>query len=108
KDKDGNIVVGFDYPDFLPFMSSAENEKARERYYIAYMKRGTAKNLEILDEVTNLRKELATLYGLPSYAHYVTKRRMSETPEAVNKFLAEVKTSVTDIEKAQLEELRRL
>lgn len=108
KDKDGNIVVGFDYPDYLPFMSSAENEKARERYYIAYMKRGTAKNLEILDEVTTLRKELAGLYGVPSYAHYVTKRRMSETPEAVNKFLAEVKSSVTDVEKRELEELRKL
>ena len=108
KNAEGNIVVGFDYPDYLPFMSSSENEKARERYYVENTKRGTAKNLGILDEVTTLRKELATLYGYPSYAHYVTKRRMSETPDAVNKFLAEVKKSVTDVEKAELEELRKL
>jgi len=108
KDKDGNIVVGFDYPDFLPFMTNADNEKARERYYTEYQKRGTPKNLGILDEVTTLRKELASLYGYPSFAHYVTKRRMSETPDAVNKFLAEVKTSVDPIEKTQIEELRKL
>ena len=108
KNAEGNIVVGFDYPDYVPFMSASENEKARERYYLAYMKRGTARNLEILDEVVKLRKELATLYGYPSYAHYVTKRRMSETPQAVNTFLADVSTSVTDVEKRELEELRKL
>jgi thimet oligopeptidase len=108
KNAEGNIVVGFDYPDYVPFQSAAENEKARERYYIAYNQRGTARNLEILDEVTRLRKELATLYGYPSYAHYVTKRRMSETPQAVHAFLAEVSKSVAEVEKRDLEELRKL
>jgi thimet oligopeptidase len=108
KSADGNIVVGFDYPDYVPFMSAAENEKARERYYVAYMKRGTTRNLAILDEVTKLRKELAGLYGYPSYAHYATKRRMAETPQAVNGFLAEVSKSVEDVEKRDLEELRKL
>src|SRR5436190_12068761 len=65
KNAKGNLVVGFDYPDVGPFMNSSENEKARERYYIANTKRGGARNLAILDEVTKLRKELATLYGYP-------------------------------------------
>lgn len=108
KNAEGNIVVGFDYPDYVPFMSSAENEKARERYYVEYMKRGSARNLAILDEVVKLRKELATLYGYPSYAHYVTKRRMSETPQAVNAFLDDVSQSVREVEKRELEELRKL
>ncbi|HEY0372844.1 MAG TPA: M3 family metallopeptidase [Thermoanaerobaculia bacterium] len=108
KNAEGNIVVSFDYPDYVPFMSSADNEKARERYYVEYMKRGTAKNLALLDEVVKLRKELATLYGYPSYAHYVTKRRMAETPQAVNTFLDDVSKSVRDVEKRELEELRKL
>lgn len=108
KNAEGNLVVGFDYPDYIPFMSSDEDEQARERYYIAYMKRGTARNLAILDEVVKLRKELATLYGYPSYAHYVTKRRMSETPQAVQAFLDDVAKSVRDVEKRELEELRKL
>jgi thimet oligopeptidase len=108
KNAEGNIVVGFDYPDYVPFLSSSENEKARERYYIEYQKRGTARNLAILDEVVKLRKELATLYGYPSYAHYVTKRRMAETPQAVHAFLDDVAKSVKDVEKRELEELSKL
>ena len=108
KNADGNLVVGFDYPDYIPFMNSSENEKARERYYVAYQKRGTARNLAILDEVVKLRKELATLYGYPSYAHYVTKRRMSESPQAVNTFLDDVSKSVKDVEKRELDDLRKL
>lgn len=108
KKEDGTIVVGFDYPDFIPFMSSSENEKARERYYVENMKRGTPRNLVILDEITKLRKELATLYGYPSYAHYVTKRKMSETPQAVNAFLADVAKSVAEVEKREIDELRAL
>src|ERR1051325_6154607 len=89
KDGEGNIVVGFDYPDYIPFMMNAENEAARRRYYLAYTNRGTARNLDILDEIVALRKEIAGLYGLPSYAHYVTKRRMVERPEVGKDFLAE-------------------
>ena len=108
KDAAGNLVVGFDYPDYVPFMSAAENEKARERYYLAYMKRGSARNLEILDEVTKLRKELGALYGYPSYAHYVTKRRMAGTPQAVNAFLDDVAKAVAEVEKRELDDLRKL
>lgn len=108
KDGKGNIVVGFDYPDFVPFMSSAENEEARHRYYVEYQKRGTARNLAILDEVDSLRKELAALYGYPSFATYVTRRRMVENPETVDKFLRDVSKAVTDVEKRDLEEIRKL
>src|SRR4051794_16004544 len=46
RDDQGNIVVGFDYPDYMPFMANAINDAARKRYYIANMNRGTARNLE--------------------------------------------------------------
>lgn len=108
KDAQGNAEVGFDYPDYVPFMSSSRNEAARERYYIAYHRRGTPRNLEILDEIVSLRREIAALYDLPSFAHYVTRRRMVENPETVLKFLDEVKATVTEVENRDLEELRKL
>lgn len=108
KNAEGNIVVGFDYPDYVPFMTSAENEKARERYYIENSKRGSARNLVILDEVTALRRELAALYGYKSFAEFATKRNMAGTPQAVNAFLADVAKSVADVEKREIEELRAL
>ena len=108
RDDDGNIVVGFDYPDYMPFMANAVNAEARKRYYIANMNRGTARNLEILDEIVALRKEIADLYGVPSYAHYVTKRRMVENPETVARFLDEVRNRVTEAELSDLRELAEL
>src|SRR4051794_23894998 len=103
--EDGSIEVGFDYPDYQPFMMNAKSGEARRRYYIANTNRGTARNLEILDEIVRLRKEIADLYGVPSYAHYVTKRRMVENPDTVRRFLDEVKSVVTEAEVRDLGEL---
>jgi thimet oligopeptidase len=105
READGSIVVGFDYPDYQPFMMNAKNEEARKRYYVANTNRGTPRNLEIMDEIVRLRKEIADLYGVPSYAHYVTKRRMVENPETVRRFLDEVKSVVTEAELRDLGEL---
>jgi thimet oligopeptidase len=105
RDEEGNIVVGFDYPDYVPFMMNAKSEEARKRYYVANTNRGTARNVEILDEIVALRKEIADLYGVPSFAHYVTKRRMVENPETVTRFLGEVKSAVTEAELRDLREL---
>jgi thimet oligopeptidase len=108
RDDKGNIVVGFDYPDFNPFMANARNEAARRRYYIAYMNRGTPRNVEVLEEIVALRKELASLYGMPSYAHFALRRRMADTPEAVISFLNDVQSAVSEVERRDVEELRRL
>lgn len=108
RDEHGNVQVGFDTPDYIPFLNSANREAARERYYIAFQKRGTPRNIEILDEIVELRREIASLYGQPSYAHFVTRRRMVEDPETVHRFLAEVKATVHEAERLDLEELRRL
>jgi thimet oligopeptidase len=105
RDGQGNIVVGFDYPDYVPFMANAVSDEARKRYYIANTNRGTARNLEILDEIVALRKEIADLYEVPSYAHYVTKRGMVGNPETVTRFLDEVRNAVTE---AELSDLRQL
>ncbi|HUP48957.1 MAG TPA: M3 family metallopeptidase [Thermoanaerobaculia bacterium] len=109
RDEEGNIVAGFDYPDYVPFMANAHDEAARKRYYIGYTNRGTPRNLEVLDEIVALRKEIAGLYDVPSYAHYVTKRHMVENPETVVRFLDEVRSVVTEAEVrdlAQLSEMR--
>jgi len=108
RDDKGNYLLSYDYPDFNPFMANAESASARRRYYIGYLNRGTARNLEILDEVVGLRREIASLYGLPSFAHFVLRRRMAAAPQAVERFLAEVKAAVEQAERNDLEELRAL
>jgi Zn-dependent oligopeptidase len=108
RDAEGRYLLSFDYPDFNPFMANAESESARRRYYVGYLNRGTPRNLEILDEAVALRREIAALYDLPSFAHFVLRRRMAGTPEAVEQFLGDVKAACQQGEQRDLEELRAL
>jgi thimet oligopeptidase len=106
RDADGNYVLGVDYPAYFPFMSNAKDEAARKRYYMAFQSRGGERNLVLLEEMYRLRRELAQLYGLPSFAQYGVRRKMAATPEAVSSFLGQVSKAVVQREKAELEELR--
>lgn len=106
RDNDGNYVLSLDYPAYFPFMTNAKSEAARRRYYLAKLNEGGAGNLGHLYEIFKLRKELAGLYGLPSFAHYALRRKMVRTPETVNKFLADVKAALVDLEKKEIGELR--
>ena len=108
RDDKGNYLLGFDYPEYIPFMANADDEAARKRYYMAFQSRGGDKNLELMDESMRLNLEMAKLYGLPSYSHYVIRRKMAETPEAVNRFLDDVKGAVQEAEKREVEEMRTL
>lgn len=105
RDDQGNYLLGFAYPEYVPFMENADSSAARRRYQFAFTNRGTPKNLALLKEAIGLRKEMASLFGLPSFADYVIRRRMAKSPQAVNKFLAEVRTAVTASEQAELKEL---
>jgi len=102
----GNYALTLNPSSYLPFMQQASNESARKRYYIARWNQGGAANIVLLDEMVRLRKELAQLFGFPSYAHYALRRSMAERPETVFRFLADVKAAVTEVERNEIEELR--
>ena len=104
--KDGSYALGLDYPTYIPFMQNAKNEDARRRYYMGKLREGGETNLDRLYEMFRLRKELAGLYGLTSFADYALRRKMVGSAATVNKFLAEVKAAVADLERKELEELR--
>lgn len=86
----GTLTVGFDYPDYGPFMRSASNESARQRYYTAFNRRGGQENLNLLDRIIQLRHEYANLHGLDSYSEFVLQRRMVGSVERLERFLTEV------------------
>ncbi len=108
RDAGGNYLLSFDYPDYVPFITNADDEAARKRYYLAFSNRGTPRNLELMTEVMQLRKEIATLHDLPSYAAFVTRRKMVENPQTVERFLVEVKNTVRNAEIREVDELRAL
>lgn len=108
KDGEGNIVVGFDYPDVYPFLENATDGPARKRYYRAFQRRGGPDNLATLNKIVELRHEYAQLYDLPSYADFVLRRRMANSSAEVKTFLADVRPVIARSEAADLLALRAL
>ncbi len=106
KNEKGNYLLGFEYPEYLPFMQLADSDEARKRYQIAYTRRGTEKNLVLLKQAMDLRYELAQLFGKASYADWALKNRMAKNPETVNKFLNDVYKTVAPLEKQEVQTLR--
>jgi thimet oligopeptidase len=106
KNDQGNYLLGFEYPEYRPFMELADNDAARKRYQIAYTRRGGERNLILLKQAMDLRYELAQLFGKSSYAEWVLHKRMAETPEAVNTFLSEVHATVAPLEQKEVNTLR--
>jgi thimet oligopeptidase len=105
KDAQGNYVLGLDYPSYFPFMTRAKSGAARERYYRAKLREGGEANLGLLEKIFALRKELAGLYGLPSFAAYALRHRMVRDPQTVEKFLGQVHDAVAPLEKKEVDEL---
>jgi thimet oligopeptidase len=108
KTPEGKLSLGVDYPTYVPVMENAVRESTREAMWRAKVNEGGAKNLELLDQITALRQELAALYEYPNYAAFTLRRKMARTPENVMKFLGDVKDRVTELEKKEIDELRAL
>ena len=106
RDANGNLVLGLDSPTVVPFLQNAISETARRKVWLAKQREGGEQNLALLDRALKLRYELAQLHGMPDFATYAIKRRMAQTPGAVNEFLAKVQAAVDEVEARELAELR--
>ena len=107
RDADGTYLLKPDDPSYFVVMSNAADEDVRKRFYVASMNRGGEQNLKLIEEAYQLRRERAQLQGVPTFAHMVLKRRMAGSPEAVMKFLDDVKGTVTAVESAEVAELAK-
>lgn len=80
---DGTYKIGLSYPSYIPFMQYSVSEDKRKELLIKYLNRGADKNLEVLQEVLQLRKQVATMLGFPSYAALKHDGLMSKAPKNV-------------------------
>lgn len=106
--EDGRYKVTLDYPDSLPFMANAASGEARRRLHELMYRRGVPDNVALLEEILSMRRRLAKLLGLPSYAHYVLEERMALRPEAVASFLARLRDKLSEKAAAERERLLAL
>ncbi len=90
KGKEG-WMVDLTAPSYAPFMKYSTNRDLRKQLYIAYNTRcakgDDLDNRKILEDIANVRLQIAQLLGYKSYADYVLVRRMAKNPDNVYKLL---------------------
>lgn len=89
-------VATLDFPSYLSIMTYADHRQLRETLYQAYVTRASElgnpdfDNSAIMQEILNLRHEMATLVGYPNYAAYSLASKMAPSVAEVEKFLLEL------------------
>ncbi len=91
-------VLTLDTPVFFTVISQSENAELRREMYEAYNTRASEQgpaggkwdNSDIMEEIMQLRQELAALLGFNNYAEYSIAPKMAETTEQVLGFLRDL------------------
>ncbi len=83
----GKVKITTDYPDFIPFMTYADDAKARQALWIQFNQRGYPKNEQVLKELIQKRHDLALLLGYPSFADYVVEDKMVKNTKRAADFI---------------------
>src|SRR5512133_2871482 len=87
---DGKATITTDNVDYVPFMTYARSERAREALWRLYRLRGHPRNLDVLSRMLAGRAELAQLLGYPSWAAYVTEDKMIGSADAAAAFVEKI------------------
>lgn len=107
-DKDGNVTVTTKYPDYYPVMENAKKESTRRKMEVAFMNRGGAENLKLLDEAIELRAKAAKLLGYATHLDYVTEDRMARDGKTVTAFLERMKAGLKPGLEAETKKMQAL
>ncbi len=90
-------VLTLDYPTYDAVMTHCENRALRERFYRAWVTRGSDQaadpsfdNSANIETILRLRHEAANLVGYPHYAAYSLATKMAASTEEVIAFLREL------------------
>ena len=83
---EGTYRVSLDYPDYYPFMDEAEDRELRRLLQHKSFNKAVEENTALLEETVALRARMASIFGLPSWAHYGMEEKMAKAPETVESF----------------------
>ncbi|WP_028241116.1 oligopeptidase A [Stutzerimonas azotifigens] len=113
KDLDGWLIT-LEFPSYHAVMTYADDRALREEVYTAYATRasdqgpnaGQFDNGPVMNEILDLRQELARLLGFGSYAELSLATKMAESTEQVLGFLRDLALRSKPHARRDLEELR--
>lgn len=86
----GKVKVTTSYPDYIPFMSYADDDAARKQLYTVYRQRAWPANQANLDALLQARFELANLLGYKNWADYITGNKMIKNEKNVSEFIERI------------------
>lgn len=89
-DGDDRYIISLQYPEYIPFMQSADDDAARRELATKNLRKGGPENLERLARMIRLRQEAAGLLGYATHADYVEEVRMSKTAATIEAFLSDL------------------
>lgn len=112
KDQEG-YLFNLEYPSFFPVITYCDNRAFRQEIYQAYITRASDLFVEgeqwdnqgIMNEILDLRFELANLLGFDSYAHYSLATKMADKPEEVITFLNELAERSVSVAREEFQSL---
>ena len=94
-DEPGTVRVTSAYPHVWPLLDSATSRRWRAAVTAMHHSRAVDVNRPLLEEQLLVRKQMATLFGEPSWAHHRLHPRMARTPETVEAFYADLTPRLT-------------
>ncbi len=91
-------IFNLQFPSYFAIMSYADQRDLRQQFYTAYSTRasdqgtdaGRWDNSEIMNEIMNLRQEMAQLLGFNHYADYSLATKMADSVDEVIDFLQQL------------------
>lgn len=93
KGREGEYLFTLAQPVYMAFMKYSDRPDLREKFYRLYNSRNTKgeySNIGIMTEIADTRRQIANLFGKPTYADYKLEKTMAETPANVNKLLKQL------------------
>ncbi len=98
---EGDYLVTLEFPSYLAVMTYCENAELREQMYTAFSTRasnqgphaGRWDNSPVIEEILNLRLEIAQLVGFANYAEYSLATKMAGSTDEVLEFLEKLAAS---------------
>lgn len=102
-------LLTLEQPCYVAVMTYAASEALRQKMYYAYTTRasdvgphaGKWDNTSVMNEILQVRQEIAHLLGFENYAHYALQTRMIKHTKTVFAFLADL--GQASLQKAQKE-----
>ena len=104
-DGEKKYKITLQMPPYIAFMTYGENREIREELYKAYTTKAP-QNAKIIDELMELRQEMAKILGFENYAQYSIAPKMAENENSALDFMQKLANAAKPFAIKELQELK--